>query len=626
MTGEQIMVSRRNFISICIMMAVLLFMLQFSQVIKENGSDYSVNEYMETEVPSGDKRWRADGAGDGTEEASGQGEEPGGVVFVGDAETDLGRVVLQWCDYTKRKRIVVSGLRELTGGETFRLLLLDSDAVDFENETQILTELAQKDIGIIFCNLPDSAVIAENSNLRGLLGISAVDRQVTVLGIQMYSGFLLGGEAVFQAQSKEDEKYQDLQLTVPWYRTAGGTKTYMVGMLKITENADQDDPNRITREDQPALIWRNSFQSAKIFAVNGSYLSDLTGLGILDAFVYEMEPYQIYPVINARNTVVANYPDFSSENAVQIRRLYSREPDALYRDVMWPGISAVSKRYDLKLTCCVTPQNSGGEDAAPDTKDVAFYLQQFREIGAEAGRSLEHSEEISLTEKLRRDEEFYGAWDARYRFGSCYLGDGLPEELDGLLEDGSLGDVRSLVVNGREDLPLVSYYTDDVTLQRITVDTVDYAYSMDLRMRSVVTALGYSNILMDMSDVTWPKSRADQWENYFDDISSNVGTYWSRFRQFDSTSLTESDARLRSFLNLSYTDACEGDTVTLYVENGGQEAWFLLRTHGEEIRRMEGGTYEKLEKDFYLLRVTSDQAKIQLGDEGKKQDIRPLGG
>ena len=64
MTGEQTMVSRRNFISICIMMAVLLFMLQFSQVIKENGSDYSVNEYMETEVPSGDKRWRADGAGE----------------------------------------------------------------------------------------------------------------------------------------------------------------------------------------------------------------------------------------------------------------------------------------------------------------------------------------------------------------------------------------------------------------------------------------------------------------------------------------------------------------------------------------------------------------------------------
>lgn len=39
------MVSRRNFFGILVMMAVLLFMFQFSSVIKENESDYNINAY-----------------------------------------------------------------------------------------------------------------------------------------------------------------------------------------------------------------------------------------------------------------------------------------------------------------------------------------------------------------------------------------------------------------------------------------------------------------------------------------------------------------------------------------------------------------------------------------------------
>ena len=39
------MVSFRKFFSILIMMAVILFMFQFTQVIKEQISDYDVNPY-----------------------------------------------------------------------------------------------------------------------------------------------------------------------------------------------------------------------------------------------------------------------------------------------------------------------------------------------------------------------------------------------------------------------------------------------------------------------------------------------------------------------------------------------------------------------------------------------------
>lgn len=612
------MISIRNYISICIMMVVFLFMLQFSQIIKMNGNRYNINEYMDTEVPSGAERWQAKEPGNGEfpEPA-----EPGYVVFVGDWGDSVGSVVSQWCDYTKRAHIAVNGMDELKlqEGQLPELVLIDSGAIDFEKETADLIQLTKKGVSLVFCNLPDSRVIARNTSLRKLLGISTVmDSAVTVEGIQLFSGLLLGGEAIYQVQKQEDEKFQDLQLTVPWYRMDSGTKTYMVGIMDISS---EDEEDGIEREDLPALIWRNSCENAMVFAVNGDYLSDWTGLGFLDAFVYEMEPYQLYPVVNARNFVVANYPNFTDDNSEQLYEIYSRSPQGLYRDVMWPGISAVSERFGLRLTCFLMPQYFYADETEPEDDDLVFYLQQFKEIRAEAGRTLEYSGDVTLKEKLDYDECFFETLGGSYRFGAYYAGAEIPRGLNSLLQDGMLEDIRTLVCSDEEEYPLVSYYTNEVTLQYVTVDAQNYTYSKDLQMRSIVTALGYTNVLMDFSNVTWPQSQEDQWERYFDVVSSNIGTYWSRFRNFSATSLSESDAHVRSFLNLGYQEFREGDEITLQVENAGEECWFVLRTHEERIVGIEGGDYEEIEEDFYLIHAMGEQVKIELQNDGYRLDV-----
>ena len=608
------MVSRRNFFSISIMMAVLLFMLQFSQVIKASGNNYNINEYLEKEhILSGADRWQP-------RELA----EPGYVVFIGNPKGPVGEVVLQWCDYTKRNRLVFSGVEELMLPEENlpKLVLIDSDAVDFEKDTTALINLTKEGISLVFCNLPDMGVIRGNARLRSLLGISEVGQyRPKVLGIELFSGFLVGGEAVYQVQRRDDEELQDLQLIVPWYRTNNGTKTYMVGLMEI----DEEDEDGIKREDFPAIIWRNSYEDAMVFAVNGNYMSSLTGLGILDAFIYDMEPYQIYPVINARNTVVANYPNFSSENEVKLNQLYSRNPEALYRDVMWPSIAAVSERFDLRLTCYLMPQYFYADELQPSGSQLVFYFQQFKEIGAEAGVTLEYAGDASLDVKLAQDENFFKDMAESYRFGTFYAGNKISGELDDLLEDGVFKDIRTLVASRLAGYPLVSYYTDEVTLQCLTADARDYTYSQDLQMRSLVTALGYTNVLVDLTDVTWPQSEDDEWQNYFDDVSSNISTYWSRFREFSATSLSESDAHVRSFLNLGYKESREGETISLQVENAGEEAWFVLRTHNETIVQVDGGTYEEVEKNYYLLHVLSEHVEIQLKADSYSLDVMNAG-
>ena len=65
-------------------------------------------------------------------------------------------------------------------------------------------------------------------------------------------------------------------------------------------------------------------------------------------------------------------------------------------------------------------------------------------------------------------------------------------------------------------------------------------------------------------------------------------------------------------MNGKVTSNRNNDTVTIKAENYNGSAYLLLRTHGEEIYEMTGGSYKKVEEDAYLLTLTDDSARIKL--------------
>ena len=101
-------------------------------------------------------------------------------------------------------------------------------------------------------------------------------------------------------------------------------------------------------------------------------------------------------------------------------------------------------------------------------------------------------------------------------------------------------------------------------------------------------------------------------------MSSALTTYWKPFRVFDNTTLTESDERVRVFLNLDYEENVEENVITLNVKGrNNNEAWFILRTHGDEIESINGATYKEIEKNAYLLTITEDVVNIELKNSQK---------
>ena len=78
------------------------------------------------------------------------------------------------------------------------------------------------------------------------------------------------------------------------------------------------------------------------------------------------------------------------------------------------------------------------------------------------------------------------------------------------------------------------------------------------------------------------------------------------------TTLSESDQKVRRFLALDYSSTREDNLIDLKIANFEKEAWFLLRTHDESIKEINGASYEKVEKNVYLINAFSSHVEIEM--------------
>ena len=617
------MVSRRNYLTIAMMFVILLFMFQFTGVMKEQLSEYESNEYADdttTSFQRSDAFLAEQTSADACE-----------VIYVGEAGGAEESVVKTWCSYRKRTFFCSSSFALLDSlqDDALQVLVVDGSKVTSEEEVAVLRREAQMGVTVIFATLPQSSVIREYRDLRELLGIRAVIAdEIPLAGMHLFSGFLLGGEEIYEVTEPGEEERQDMNPSVPWYTTGAGTKTYMVGTLS-EETIEQTVDNEIRAqyagmEEEaaknsllPAILWRNSVDTAKIFCVNGDYLADVSAVGILDAMMGETYDYDIYPVINAQNLVIADLPAFVFENEEEMQKRYSQSAQAVYQEIVWPSLTSIASRTGAKMTCMMTPQFTYTDEEEPDGENVTYYLKRLKEEHAEAGLSADSREGIPLSEKIKQDQTFWQTYAPSYRFLSLYA-DGVKS----IGEESALPAEIRTVALGSGASEAVGYLNENVTLQPSTSSGIQHTFLDDFKVKCMETALGYSNITLDLYSVTYPEGDEDSWEKMSKKIAANLGTYWKAYEAFDATTLTESDVRIRRFLALDYKQQRTGNVIILSLEHREDAAWFLLRLHGEEVTEVAGGSFEEVEDGVYLILAEEDEVsvEVQTGETWQYQD------
>lgn len=595
------MVSRRNFLSVTAVMMIVCFLFQSLNIAREYLNEYEVNTYaQDKEALSGR-----------TDAYTPKDSQNALVVSIQNDENAENDSTFFWALYSKWAYYGCASLSDYERARAEgaikppKLIVLDAGCIDWtdEKEIKILEGCVEDGISLVFSTLPAASVIDENEALRRLLGISRVVSQSThAAGIHLFDGFLLGGEAIYAAKAQEKEK-QDLQLSFPWYELTAGTKVYMKGVF---------EDESVKTEDYPAVIWRKSFDNAYVFAVNGDYMHGAAALGVLSGFVSEMSDYNIYPVVNAQNLVIVNYPGLADENRDKMQSLYSQSMRNVFRDIIWPSVAAVYQENNLGLTCMMSPQFDYSDTLLPRSEDLSYYLKLVRQLHGEVGLSADTVSDTTLSEKLSQDARFMAQALPDYDFASFYRADRTDEAVLEALSEPFLKNVRTVVEPEADTADILGFETETVTRQRMIADGCEHTYMDDFIVKSVESALGYTGVLLDLSRIAYPAEEADTWERVSEQFAANTKTYWNSFSGFDKTTVSESDSRIRTFLSLNYSDERSGDTIRLTKNDADSTAWFILRTHNEAVKSVTGGNAKKLENDVWLIEADETETIITL--------------
>lgn len=602
------MVSRRNFFAITIVMGIIFFLFQFSNIAKERWNHYEENSYVvnKEDLPT-----------DRTVYQAGlNGKTAKSIVYIGkDSKSSCAEVVSNWALYTKKESMVYttfSGLDQaVSAGKTElpEIVLIESSEINWNDKKELekMKDYADNGVTLVFGQLPDLKLIKDNETIRDLLGIYSVEKDKTkVKGIQLYEGLLLGGNTFYEAETKEEKKNQDFNLEFPWYKLETGTKAYMRGIPK---------DSKVKSENYPPVIWSKSFKTGNVFVINGDFMEDATGLGLLTGILYETSEYALYPVVNAQNLILANYPGMADENDDRMQKIYSQSLRGVFRDVVWPSVASVYEKNSFGLTCMLTPQFDYEDKNEPKESDLEYYLRLINEENGEAGISGYRVSDTSIKQKLKADDAYIQKEVPGYQFASLYKGNMSDTELTKALDEPVLDSVRTVVEDGNNDSDMIGYQNRNVTKQKSVISGFKHTYRDDLRVKSVESALGYTSILADMSKVAYPEDKDDRWEKLSEKFASYTDSYWKAFQDFDGTTTAESDLRIRKFLALNYAQETNEDTITLDVSNVGDTSWFILRTHDRKIEKVNGGSYKKIEDDAWLIQTEKSHVTIKLKSE-----------
>lgn len=603
------MLSKRVYFTVSALMMLVLFMFQFSGIIRKKYNNFDENKYAVSQKNDLNKNNVFTVL---TDEDKVVKSISGYIVYIGDINTKTGNTVYEWCNYTKRNLLVYKTVSQYHRyNEKYPdAVLIDSDYVNIDSDIDTFSLLTDYGINLVFCTLPSYSAISENQRFEQLCGISPHRESVNASGLKLYSGFLFGGEAWYTKENDPDGKFQNMKLTMPWYNTSNATKTYMSAVV------ESEDGSKIDNEDQPAVIWRKSHDHAYVFCINGDYIKDISGIGILTAIMSESKDLDIYPVVDSQSVIVNNFPMFSFENDDAVEKYYLRNTSSLLENVIWPDISNLAESTGARFTFMAAPQINYSDNNLVSVREMDYFFRLFSEISSEAGLTTTRDDATSIDEKLTADAGIFSNYLSNYKFTSIIA---RKDELENVLssKNSLIDDVNTIVTDSQDygGTKLFSYVNDNVINVECPVTSDKYTYSDDFRQRCFQTALAYTNIEFNMTGVCNPDDEKELWNEEIKSKSTALTSYMKNSKMFTKCSISQADKRIREFMAADYSYKQNSSYVSLDITGAQETARFIVRLRTGEVENVSGAVCTKVEKGVYLITAQSKHVEMTIKTE-----------
>lgn len=603
------MLSKRVYFTVSALMMLVLFMFQFSGIIRKKYNNFDENKYAVSEKNDLNKNNVFTVL---TDEDKVVKSISGYIVYIGDINTKTGNTVYEWCSYTKRNLLVYKTVSQYHRyNEKYPdAILIDSDYVDIDRDIDTFYLLTDYGINLVFCTLPSYSEISENQRFEQLCGISPHSESVNASGLKLYSGFLFGGEAWYTKENDPDGKFQNMNLTIPWYNTSNATKTYMSA---VVESADG---SKIDNEDQPAVIWRKSHDHAYVFCINGNYIKDISGVGILTAIMSESKDLDIYPVVDSQSVIVNNFPMFSFENDDAVEKYYLRNTSSLLENVIWPDISNLAESTGARFTFMAAPQINYSDNNLVSVREMDYFFRLFSEKSSEAGLTTTRDDATSIDEKLTADVGIFSNYLSNYKFTSIIARKNELENVSSS-KNSLIDDVNTIITDSQDysGTKLFSYVNNNMLNVECPVTSDMYTYSDDFRQRCFQTALAYTNIEFNMTGVCNPDDEKELWNEEIKSKSTALTSYMKNSKMFTKCSISQADKRIREFMAADYSYKQNSSYVSLDITGAQDTTRFIVRLRTGDVENVSGAVCTKVEKGVYLITAQSKHVEMTIKTE-----------
>lgn len=593
------MVSKSNYIAITLIMCVVLLMFQLTGISENVLMNTGENIYAAEAVPEDQIAQEKDRYDQRVENLSVKSASEECIGLVGGEEEKCLIVGENWCLAQKKEYCRYTSLRQAAEDADGAGFLIVSGKTLSNADVDAFQTLASQGRHVVVSELPETEVLKDEQELMRCLGILRIQEEITVEGFKLFAGLVIGGETV----------YDEYEQQMPYALLDDSVTAYAVAQSKEAWIQELDN------EELPAIIWRYAPDAGKVYVVNGDYLTGQMGAGILTGFAADTEQVYLYPVVNTQVSVVENYPVLSDENEDVMEREYGQDSSIVFRDILWPSIVGIYYDTGDALTVTSSFRLDYTRNDKLDETLLQYYYEQITKETGEMGISGYQVSNIPLKEKLEQDMELYEKVLPDYEILTFEAGDLEEEEYVSLLGEGNLLENVNTVLEDYDEQradPFFSYLNDQILKLPLYMDSRTMEDSDDFRSRCLQTAYGYYGTVLDASKALYPESAEDSWNIISNDWSKNYRPYRALFEDFEKTTASEADRRVRNYLALDYEMETSDDIVKLQVDSPDGDSYFVMRLHGQEITEISGGDYEEIENGWYLVTAAQPEVEIQL--------------
>jgi len=359
----------------------------------------------------------------------------------------------------------------------------------------------------------------------------------------------------------------------------------------------------LVAEDKVPLLWEHSYGVGDISYFNGSMLKDRGHHIILLDYLIRKKELLIYPVANIKLVTIGEFPAplYQGENE-EIMNLYSRNNAAFYRDIWWPDILGVGKRYELIFSTGVLPRYKleDEDDVVLKKQDYIYYAREILNQDGELGY-----QELSFVNEDGLNKAFLPG----YKYNHYIPIDHQVTDQEWLYIDSNpvnVPIVSSLYRTGNEDIKQQSFSVRESGVVEIPIMTKGYVFD-DLNLWMLHSGLKMQGIYHHY--LTGNLSRDLQWELHYKELNRHYQWLNNTFPYLEAVSATDAVDEIILYDQLDFNISQNGDQWTIVSSFNGIKYFYIHSK--EDLVSIQGGTLNKLPTGGYLLEMNSTMCVLE---------------